>query len=151
MARGKRRERRRRTESSNRRLPTFTPTRAQEYFSDPTIPEVYEVFPTARFQFNAPIPIAVPQPTAKVPLSKAAFQPTGVLEGGRAARGAAKRRALASPIETLPEASGRERARPPADECVRRRTRTEVIHALGHAGRGGQKSPRWTERSKIKC
>lgn len=148
MARGKRRERRRRTESSNRRLPTFTPTRASTYFSDPTIPDDYVVYPEARFQFNAPIPIAVPMPTAKVPLSKAAFQPTSV--EGKSGRPSNKGRKAARDVRTI-ATQEQQRARPIADECVRRHTRTEVIHALGHAGRGGQKSPRWTKKSRIKC
>nr|QJB21720.1 MAG: hypothetical protein [Microvirus sp.] len=38
------------------------------------------------------------------------------------------------------------------DVCVKRHTRTEVLHALNKTGKGGgQKTPRWTEKSKIKC
>lgn len=35
--------------------------------------------------------------------------------------------------------------------CVRRRIRREVLHALSQAGRGGQRSPRWTEWSHVNC
>lgn len=35
--------------------------------------------------------------------------------------------------------------------CASRQMRKEVLHALGHAGRGGQKRPRWTAKSRIKC
>lgn len=35
--------------------------------------------------------------------------------------------------------------------CEVRDERTQVIHALGHAGRGGQKTPVWTRKSRIKC
>lgn len=38
------------------------------------------------------------------------------------------------------------------EECTRRSIRKEIIHALGHAGKGGQKTPIWTDKSKkIKC
>lgn len=35
--------------------------------------------------------------------------------------------------------------------CVRRQTRKEVINALRKAGKGGQRAPRHTWRSKIRC
>lgn len=35
--------------------------------------------------------------------------------------------------------------------CVNRKQREEVMHALGHAGRGGQKTPRWTQKSLFFC
>lgn len=35
--------------------------------------------------------------------------------------------------------------------CVRRQQRREVMHALGHAGGVGQKSPRFSEYSSISC
>ena len=35
--------------------------------------------------------------------------------------------------------------------CQQRATRKEVIHALNHAGKGGQKKPVRTELSNIKC
>lgn len=35
--------------------------------------------------------------------------------------------------------------------CERRDERTEVLHALGHTGKTGQKSPVWTRKSRIKC
>jgi len=37
------------------------------------------------------------------------------------------------------------------DVCVSRGVREEVMHALGHAGKGGQKSPVWTQKSKVRC
>lgn len=35
--------------------------------------------------------------------------------------------------------------------CEARQERTEIIHALGHAGKSGQKTPIWTKKSRIKC
>lgn len=35
--------------------------------------------------------------------------------------------------------------------CVRRSIRKEVIHALGHSGRSGQRPPRRSEFSSISC
>lgn len=35
--------------------------------------------------------------------------------------------------------------------CQRRAERAEVIHATGKAGKGGQKSPRFTRNSKVRC
>lgn len=35
--------------------------------------------------------------------------------------------------------------------CSARAMREEVIHAIGKSGRGGQKSPRWTKKSKVRC
>jgi len=35
--------------------------------------------------------------------------------------------------------------------CLDRAQRTEVLHALRKAGTAGQKTPRWTYKSKIKC
>ncbi len=35
--------------------------------------------------------------------------------------------------------------------CVRRKIRKQIIHALGHAGKIGQKSPRRNENSQISC
>jgi hypothetical protein len=35
--------------------------------------------------------------------------------------------------------------------CVKRKTRTQVMHAMKHSGKGGQKKPRHTPQSKIKC
>lgn len=35
--------------------------------------------------------------------------------------------------------------------CVRRQRRREVLHALHKAGRGGQRSPRWTPWSSVRC
>lgn len=35
--------------------------------------------------------------------------------------------------------------------CARRQIRREVMHAFGKAGRGGQKSPKFNEYSKISC
>ncbi|QXP08043.1 MAG: hypothetical protein [Arizlama microvirus] len=35
--------------------------------------------------------------------------------------------------------------------CVRRRIRREVLHAFGKAGKVGQRRPRFSEYSKIKC
>lgn len=35
--------------------------------------------------------------------------------------------------------------------CARRRMREEVMHALGHAGRGGQRKPRFNNRSDVRC
>jgi hypothetical protein len=35
--------------------------------------------------------------------------------------------------------------------CENRHVRREVMHALGKSGKGGQKKPVWTEKSKIKC
>lgn len=35
--------------------------------------------------------------------------------------------------------------------CVRRKIRREVMHALGHAGKGGQKPPKFNFYSKISC
>jgi len=39
----------------------------------------------------------------------------------------------------------------PAILCVRRRIRKEVLHAFKKTGKGGNRKPRFTERSKIKC
>lgn len=35
--------------------------------------------------------------------------------------------------------------------CARRSIRKQVMHALGHAGKGGQKKPVFNELSKISC
>jgi len=35
--------------------------------------------------------------------------------------------------------------------CVGRAVRAEVMHAIGEAGKSGQKTPRWTPKSKVKC
>lgn len=35
--------------------------------------------------------------------------------------------------------------------CVRRKQRKEVMHALGHAGKGGQKTPVYNSDRNIKC
>lgn len=35
--------------------------------------------------------------------------------------------------------------------CVRRKIREEVLHALGKTGSSGQRKPRFTSESKIKC
>ena len=35
--------------------------------------------------------------------------------------------------------------------CAKRKMRTEVMHAKNHAGKGGQKKPRYTPQSKIRC
>lgn len=35
--------------------------------------------------------------------------------------------------------------------CVGRAQRKEVIHATGNAGRRGQKTPKWTAKSKVRC
>jgi len=35
--------------------------------------------------------------------------------------------------------------------CVRRKQRTEVLHALRQTGRGGQKKPVWKDQSHIQC
>lgn len=35
--------------------------------------------------------------------------------------------------------------------CLERAQRSEVLHATKKTGRSGQKSPRWTDKSKIKC
>lgn len=35
--------------------------------------------------------------------------------------------------------------------CVQRAQRTEVLHAIGKAGKTGQKRPVWTQKSKIRC
>jgi len=37
------------------------------------------------------------------------------------------------------------------DVCVGRQIRKEVIHAIGRSGQGGQKTPKWTKKSKIRC
>jgi hypothetical protein len=35
--------------------------------------------------------------------------------------------------------------------CVKRQQRKEVIHAKKHAGKFGQRRPKWTKLSKIRC
>lgn len=35
--------------------------------------------------------------------------------------------------------------------CAKRRIRKEVIHALGKAGSGSKRPPRYTDQSKVKC
>lgn len=35
--------------------------------------------------------------------------------------------------------------------CEKRSERSEVMHAIGKAGKGGQKSPRFTSKSKVRC
>lgn len=35
--------------------------------------------------------------------------------------------------------------------CTRRQERKEVMHALGHAGKSGQRPKKWTQQSKFQC
>jgi len=35
--------------------------------------------------------------------------------------------------------------------CVRRKIRREVLHAFSHAGRGGQRKPKWGPWSHVNC
>lgn len=35
--------------------------------------------------------------------------------------------------------------------CARRTVREQVLHALGHSGKSGQKKPRYTNASKVRC
>lgn len=42
-------------------------------------------------------------------------------------------------------------AAPELTMCERRRQRREVLHALRHSGKGGQKKPRWTQESHLSC
>ncbi|QXP07975.1 MAG: hypothetical protein [Arizlama microvirus] len=39
----------------------------------------------------------------------------------------------------------------PSSVCVRRQSRREVMHALGHSGKVGQKKPIFNSNSKIRC
>lgn len=48
-----------------------------------------------------------------------------------------------------PQTTQREVVRP--DLCVSRAIRSEVIHAINKAGKVGQKPPRWTKLSKLRC
>lgn len=36
-------------------------------------------------------------------------------------------------------------------DCLKRKMRREVMHAFGHAGKRGQKKPKFTERSDVRC
>lgn len=47
--------------------------------------------------------------------------------------------------------SGSPSVRPRDLICAARQARREVMHALGHAGFGGQKRPRFTPESNVRC
>lgn len=60
-------------------------------------------------------------------------------------------RALANPFNTVVHSVFPVRSLRGASVCVLRKARREIMHALGHAGSGGLKKPRYTEDSKITC
>lgn len=140
MGRSKSKKRKAAKLASNRRLPTFNnfdreldrmvglPDLSQQFS-----PDQFGIWSDGKYNYWQPSfqvgGQPIPEPTKSVPLSKALWQPQDVNTVSPAAK------PKAEPIET----------------CVARSQRTEVIHATGRAGKRGQKSPLWTEKSKIKC
>lgn len=126
----------RRTKRSNRRLPTTsvysrTPvTIAPSRFGTALLDDIFRPLSRSHRSLSKAIKIADKQfrkefadPHSRWILRKAAFK-------------------LASrPLQAAPSAG----------VCVQRQSRKEVIHALGHAGKAGQKSPVWTKKSKVRC
>lgn len=129
-----------RRDFSNRRLPTFD-TFDRELDRMVGLPDFYQqniqedYLPSEYFSQGrsyAPIQVGglpIPEPTPVVPLQKVFLSP-------------AELSAQEKPMEVFQD---------PTDECVRRAQREEVLHALQKTGKAGQKSPIWTEKSKIKC
>lgn len=130
-----------RSRTSNRRLPTSDvfdlnfnrmvglpsiSSLSSQFFSN-VVEEFFGPEPKPRIRRRRPRYPARTRPAEPVPLSKALWQPKDV-----------------TPVVAEPKAR-------PLDTCVARSQRTEVIHATGRAGKRGQKSPLWTEKSKIKC
>lgn len=56
-----------------------------------------------------------------------------------------------TPIQQQNVKAGTPAVRVPRAVCETRAIRSEVIHALNHAGKTGQKTPKWTKKSRIKC
>lgn len=132
----------RRTKRSNRRLPNFTDTTPRYG----TLFEYLGIRPTAQLEEQAvesykkkwdkwqrKVPYE-PVPTKTSP-SYGRIRPKNI-----------KKRGFAPVTMTAPSA--------PVIKnkiCVDRSTRKEIIHALGHSGKGGQKSPVWKKSSKVRC
>lgn len=103
-----------------------------------------------------------PSSRTMTPYSSSWLTPSSFLSPSRPVR---KRLNLAKVIENVPSARPLKRARPflsPAPyfknevlkkvlPCVRRQMRKEVLHALKKTGSVGQRSPRFTRDSAIKC
>lgn len=127
-----------RRNSSNGTLPTFGQTPLTSYIDQMISP----VFSPEISSYSAPrlgvLPGPAPVSTPHIPL-KNAWGPGGTpsitsREVGRATGDTVTAHAAA-----------------PVDICTSRAIRSEVIHATGNSGRRGQKRPRWTEKSKVKC
>lgn len=140
----KRDDRRRRDSFSNRRLPTssssYSPYRfnpvAQDYYG-----ESLDVRPTVR---TSSIRAEAPARRQQYPVSPfrtySAFQHKLIkIEDPLLRIASSSRPGLKDGVFNK------------RDVCVQRAQRAEVMHATGKAGRGGQKTPVWTDRSSIKC
>lgn len=88
------------------------------------------------------------------------FHPEGDLAPPRTTRGTTSRLVVAEPARSLPSKdmfahlrvpSGVQFEQPDVLICVRRQQRKEVLHATNKAGKRGQKSPRRSAFSDIKC
>lgn len=127
-----------RRNDSNRRLPTFAQTPLTSYIDQMISPS----FSPEIESFSSPRPGVLPGPapvsTPHIPL-KNAWGP------GVAPSIISRNDGSTNDVSTAATAAA------PLDICTSRAIRAEVIHATGNAGRKGQKRPRWTEKSKIKC
>lgn len=88
----------------------------------------------------------VPQTEARAPTRRgplvsrpASFSSTAATPR---APGAARARAVVAKVARL---------NPQLLVCAKRAIRKQVLHALGQAGRAGQRRPRFTAASKVKC
>lgn len=137
----RRKEKAARRDFSNRRLPTFQSSMNSYIdqmvgFVEPTQMfegDVYEPERvSSRTQTNP-----VPQPTPNL-LKFNAF-PVGVSLSPKKAKPMTQETTAGVSLD------------PEINECVRRASREEVLHAFKKTGKTGQKSPKWTKKSEIKC
>lgn len=75
---------------------------------------------------------------------------TRTLSGQKTRRNLATHRGW-GPSASIAKAFGTSEALRTKETCRRRRARTEVLHAQRKTGRGGQRKPKWTQESRMRC
>lgn len=121
----------RRRYSPNRRLPTrsagFTPAYTIEQLRDLIgVTRSYEVIPSTRVKQNA-----YARQRRLANNNKSNFPKTYGVQSPAVAEDRKVMRQM--------------------DLCLARAKREEVMHAIGKAGKVGQKRPNWTKKSKVRC
>lgn len=123
---------------SNRRLPTFAQTPLTSYIDQMISP----VFDPEISSYSAPpigvLPGPLPASTPHIPQQK-------IWGPGRTPS------IISRKVGRTDGSTATATAHAPVDICTSRSIREEVIHATGKSGRRGQKRPRWTDKSKVRC